>query len=221
MPQLVRPIAQVWASFVAAMTEFQAEGRGGAHDDTMIGSEIRSYGHRWSAPEGFQEYVEWLRAQALEDSPRPPGYVPCTTLWWVDGDEYLGRLAIRHRLTPQLREIGGHIGYDVRPSARRRGHGTAMLGEGLPVARQLGIELALVTCDADNVASRKVIEHHGGALADQRGDKLRYWVPTTSADQRRRCSGIRVIRCILRVFVLARRRARGGAVRRAGAGRAE
>jgi predicted acetyltransferase len=183
MPQLVPPTVQVWASFVAAMAEFRAEGRGGAHDDSMIGSEIRDYGACWATLAGFREYVEWLRGQALAYSPRPAGYVPCTTLWWVDGDDYLGRLAIRHRLTPQLRELGGHIGYDVRPSARRRGHATAMLRAALPIARRLGIEAALVTCDADNVASRKVIERNGGQLEDQRGDKLRYWVPTSRYHQ--------------------------------------
>jgi predicted acetyltransferase len=61
--------------------------------------------------------------------------VPCTTLWWVDGPAHLGRIAIRHRLTPWLREVAGHIGYDVRPSARRRGHATAMLAAALPVPR--------------------------------------------------------------------------------------
>jgi predicted acetyltransferase len=74
--------------------------------------------------------------------------------------------------------MGGHIGYDVRPSARRRGHATAMLRAALPVARGLGIESALVTCDEDNVASRKVIEANGGVFEDQRGDKLRFWIPT-------------------------------------------
>src|SRR5690242_3199976 len=86
-------------------------------------------------------------------------------LWWVDGDEYLGRIAIRHRLTAQLRASGGHIGYDVRPSARRRGHATAMLRAALPVARALGVDSALVTCDAGNVASRRVIERNGGVPA--------------------------------------------------------
>jgi predicted acetyltransferase len=105
--------------------------------------------------------------------------VPSTTLWWDEGEAYLGRIAIRHRLTPHLREVGGHIGYDVRPSARRHGHATAMLRGTLPVARLLGIESALVTCDVDNVASRKVIEGNGGILEDQRGDKLRFWVPTS------------------------------------------
>jgi predicted acetyltransferase len=162
------------------MAEFQAEGRGGPADHTMIGQEIREYGHSWtSAPEEFGAYVDWLRGQARPDAPLPDGWVPSTTLWWIEADAYLGRLAIRHRLTPHLLEAGGHIGYDVRPSARRRGHATAMLRAALPMARRLGITSALVTCDLDNVASRKVIESNGGVLEDQRGDKLRFWVPTS------------------------------------------
>jgi predicted acetyltransferase len=179
MPELSSPTARVRLSFLAAMAEFESEGRGGAYDDTMIGGEIRGYGPSWTTREGFEEYVRWLRAQALESSPRPEGYVPSTTLWWVDGTGYLGRIAIRHRLTPRLREVGGHIGYDVRPSARRQGHATAMLRAALPVARQLNVNPALVTCDTDNVGSRKVIERNGGVLEDQRGDKLRLWVPTS------------------------------------------
>ncbi len=54
-----------------------------------------------------------------------------------------------------------------------------MLRAVLPHARALGIDRALVTCDSDNVGSRKVIEAGGGVLEDQRGIKLRYWVPTS------------------------------------------
>jgi predicted acetyltransferase len=180
MPEISPPTARVRRSFLVAMAEFRGEGRGAAVDHTMVGDEIRAFGQTWSAaPDGFTTYVDWLQAQALEDSPRPDGYVPATTMWWVDGENYLGRIAIRHRLTPQLREVGGHIGYDVRPSARHRGHATAMLRAALPVASALGVEPALVTCDVDNVASRKVIERSGGVLEDQRGDKLRFWVPTS------------------------------------------
>ena len=180
-PELDIPTVRVHQSFLAAMAEFREEGRGDLADQTMIGSEVRDFGDSWSSPDAFASYVEWLRAQALEDSPRPEGYVPSTTLWWVDGEEYLGRLAIRHRLTARLREVGGHIGYDVRPSARRRGHATAMLRAALPVARNLGIESALLTCDVDNVASRKVIEHAGGVLESAGEGKLRFWVPTSTA----------------------------------------
>lgn len=94
-------------------------------------------------------------------------------------DEYLGRISIRHRLTAYLREIGGHIGYDIRPSARQHGHATAMLAAALPVARSLGIDPALLTCDDDNIASRKVIEANGGTLEDHRHGKARYWVSTS------------------------------------------
>jgi len=53
-------------------------------------------------------------------------------LWWVDGSELLGRLSIRHELTDALRELGGHIGYVVRPSACRQGHANAMLAARCP-----------------------------------------------------------------------------------------
>ena len=72
------------------------------------------------------------------------------------------------------------IGYAVRPTARRRGHDTAMLRAGLAVAHDLGIASALITRDVDNIGSRRVIENNGGILEDQHGAKLRDWVPTRS-----------------------------------------
>jgi len=47
----------------------------------------------WTTIEGFERYVQALRDQAREDAPRPEGYVPCTTFWWIDETEYLGRIA--------------------------------------------------------------------------------------------------------------------------------
>jgi predicted acetyltransferase len=179
MPELISPDGRVQLSFLTAMKEFQAEGRGGADDShTMLGREIRRWNDRWADPAVFAEYTAWLRADALEDSPRPERFVAGTTLWWADGDEYLGRITVRHRLTPSLLLVGGHIGYDVRPSARRRGHATSMLAAALPVARGLGIERALLTCLADNIGSRKVIEANGGVLDNDRDGMLRFWVPT-------------------------------------------
>jgi len=124
-------------------------------------------------------YVDRLLADAREQAPRPIGHVPSTHLWWVDGDTFLGRVQLRHRLTPFLRDSGGHIGYHVVPPARRLGHGTAMLAATLPVAAELGIDCVLVTCDETNLGSRKIIEANGGLFHDQRKEKLRYWLPTT------------------------------------------
>jgi predicted acetyltransferase len=181
MPSLELPTVHVRQSFLKAMEEFRAEGRGRPDDESMIGSELRDFGATWSTSEGFAAYVQFLLDQSLEETPRPAQYVPSTSLWWIEGDEYLGRLAIRHRLSAGLLESGGHIGYDVRPAARRKGHATTMLRTALPIARRLGIESALITTDATNVASRRVIEANGGVLADGPGEgtgTVRYWVPT-------------------------------------------
>ncbi|MCW2759786.1 MAG: GCN5-related N-acetyltransferase [Nocardioidaceae bacterium] len=175
MPTLAVPDVRFHTSFLAAMAEFADEGRTG--DGTMVGNDLEDYGHTWGTPSGFASYVGVLLRDV--EVPRREGWVCCTSLWWVEGDEYLGRIAVRHTLDNEfLREVGGHIGYDVRRSARRRGHATAMLRAVLPVARDLGIEQALVSCDTDNVASRRAIEANGGVPDGERQGKYRFWVPT-------------------------------------------
>lgn len=169
------PDASLKDSFLAAMQEFADEGRTG--DGSGIGRDLEEWTGRWETDEGFAAYVAAkVREREHVDN---PDWVLNTNLWWVDGDEYVGRMSIRHELNDWLREVGGHIGYDVRRSRRREGHATAMLAAALLVARDLGIEQALLTCDEDNVASRLVIEHNGGVLEDVRNGKLRYWVPTS------------------------------------------
>jgi predicted acetyltransferase len=176
MPELIEPHVRVRSSFLAAVDELVSDGR--AYDGSMLGSWIRLYADRWATDAGFAEFVDYLRADATPDAPRPATHVPQNTWWLVDGDTYLGRISCRHVLTEWLAEFGGHIGYEVRPSARRRGHATTMLRAVLPHVHALGIDPALLTCDDTNVASRKVIEAAGGEFEDQRGDKLRFWLPT-------------------------------------------
>ena len=175
MPELVLPTSSVRDSFLEAMAEFVDERAEGSQTAAWIEHNDPA----WRDPVAFETFVEAVRADAWEETPRPRRHVPCTTLWWIDGEVYLGRLAIRHRLNDFLLDVGGHIGYDVRPSRRREGHATAMLRAALPWALGLGIGPALVTCDDDNVGSIRVIEAAGGELEDVRGVKRRYWVPTS------------------------------------------
>ena len=176
MPELVLPTTSVHESFLEAMDEFVAEGA----DNSQTAAWIVTNAPGWEDPAAFGTFVEAVKADAQPDNPRPDWHVPCTTLWWVDGEDYLGRIAIRHELNDFLLDVGGHIGYDVRPTRRREGHATAMLRHALPWALGLGIDPALVTCDDDNVGSIRVIEAAGGVLEDVRGVKRRYWVPTAS-----------------------------------------
>ncbi len=180
VPALVPPTVDARPSFLAAMDEYVAEGRGGPDDFSNIGADLRAYASTWSSPAGFADFVGFLLAQRREETPRPPGYVPTTVLWWLEGEVYLGRLNIRHRLAPgPAGERNGHIGYDVRPSARRQGHATAMLAAARPVAAALGLPKVLITCDFDNQPSRRTIERNGGIPAARRDEKLRYWLATT------------------------------------------
>ncbi|WP_460935299.1 GNAT family N-acetyltransferase [Phycicoccus ginsengisoli] len=179
MAELVEPDTRFHTSFLRAMAGFAAEGRGSPEDDSMIGRDLRTWAPRWEDRAAFTSYVAELRAEALPETPRLSHLVPSTTLWWVDGEEWLGRIQLRQRLNERLLAGGGHIGYDVAPEHRCRGQATAMLRGMLAVAAgRYGIASALVTCDPDNVASRRVIEACGGVLEDERDGKLRFWVPT-------------------------------------------
>ncbi|MFC8432709.1 GNAT family N-acetyltransferase [Streptomyces sp. NPDC057253] len=173
MPRLTSPDVRFHASFLAAVREFTETDLDAA---ALLGEDVGVYARTWEEPEGFAALVDMLLAET--ERPRRPDWVEMTNLWWAEDDTFLGRLSIRHRLSPYLLEFGGHIGYAVRPGARRRGQATAMLGAALPLCRHLGIDRALVTCDTDNIASRKVIEANGGEFEDQRGGKLRYWIRT-------------------------------------------
>ncbi len=109
--------------------------------------------------------------------------VPCSTFWLIDERrEIVGVANLRHSLTQSLRKIGGHIGFGVRPSARRRGVGTILLAETLKKAAQLGIISVLVTCDKSNLGSASIIKKNGGVFQDEEyfaseNDFVqRYWI---------------------------------------------
>jgi len=137
--------------------------------------------HYEEARSDFAAYVKRLNEMAqglnLKD-----GWVPCSTFWLIGGNRLLGGGSMRHRLNEHLLEIGGHIGYFIRPSERRKGYATQMLAMMLEKARQRFISRVLVTCDKDNVASAKVIQKNGGVLEDERTViktgkvKQRYWI---------------------------------------------
>ena len=93
--------------------------------------------------------------------------VPETILWYVEGEEFLGSISVRHGLTPMLELWGGHIGYAVRPSAWGSGHASAMLAGILDYVRaNLPLERVTLTANSQNLPSIRVIEKNGGILLD-------------------------------------------------------
>jgi len=171
MAQLIAPHVEFHSSWLEAAAEFAGTRQDGSGRDGWDPDELKD-------ADGFRRFVDALLSDALPGSPRKPGMVPCTYLWMVDGGTFLGSLAIRHELTEYLLNEGGHIGYSVRPSARRRGHAAQALADALPRARELGIPRVLVTCSEDNAGSRATIEKNGGTYEDSFNGKRRYWIGT-------------------------------------------
>ncbi len=112
----------------------------------------------------FDVFLQEIRHQK-EDHLENEKMANNTTYWLVNADRrVLGAVNIRHHLTPSLLAIGGHIGYGIRPSERRKGYATKILSLALLRAKEMGIDRALLTCDKNNIASAKTIINNGGVL---------------------------------------------------------
>lgn len=171
--KLVQPSKKYKKSFLQAVEEYHAVDAEDRRDIFELNIEELQH--------DFSLYVSKVLSQS-EGKNLPEGYVPQTTFWLIDSDEFIGRVSIRHILTESLLQEGGHIGYDVRPSKRRMGYGEKILELSLSKAKKLGIRKALVTCYETNVASRKIIEANGGVLENRlqlnrdKPRRLRYWI---------------------------------------------
>jgi predicted acetyltransferase len=115
----------------------------------------------------FAEYVAMLN-DAAQGIGVPAHFVPHSTYWLIDAQREIVAVShLRHKLTYSLRKHGGHIGYGVRPSARRKGYATEILRRTLLEAKRRGIEQARLTCDKENIASTKTILRNGGVADDE------------------------------------------------------
>ncbi len=164
---LTPPTPEFEDSWLAGLLEFDEEGRKG----------FWLVPHR---PENIQEYMQRTKDNS-EGKNLTPGWVPATTYWLIDdAGEFVAHVNIRHELNDGFKIRGGHIGYAVRPSARRKGYGSKMLELALEKAREMGLEKVLVTCDDDNLASIKIIEKNGGIFQDvvmvENELVRRYWI---------------------------------------------
>lgn len=110
----------------------------------------------------------------------PDGFVECSAFWLIHNNKLIGAIDIRHRLTESLAFRGGHIGYGIRPSERKKGYASMMLSLALKECRKMGLSKVLITCSKSNIGSFKTIINNGGIL-DSEGTNdseifQRYWI---------------------------------------------
>ncbi|HEY5226929.1 MAG TPA: GNAT family N-acetyltransferase [Opitutaceae bacterium] len=169
--RLVEPCEAFGASYVSLVGEFRALGERGVPFVLDFPTD------------DFPAFLRRLR-ECAAGSEIAKGFVAHETFWLVDPeDRVVGVSNLRLTLTDGLRKEGGHIGYGIRPSARRRGYATLILALTLAKARERGIQSALVTCDKANLGSAKTILRNGGRLESEEpvaggaDIKQRYWIP--------------------------------------------
>lgn len=172
MVDLAVPHQRYYSSFLESHLEWDGKQQDGS--GLRAGSDVET-------EDGFAAWVRHLLAS--ERDAHAPEQPRCTYRWILHEEEYLGSILLRHRLTPALTHRGGHIGYGVRPSARRRGLASWGLRQILPIARNHNLDRVLATCYEDNTASWRTIESCGGVLEDVRTNDYgrryrRYWIET-------------------------------------------
>ena len=165
--KLVKLCEKYRAQLIDMMDEWAATG------EKIIPSAIRK--NDWH---DFESYLA-----GLDTAPKPP-LVPDSTFFCLDEERgsFVGAVNIRHYLSDALLKSGGHIGDGVRPSERRRGVATAMIGLALDECRRLGIDRVLMVCDRDNIGSARSIINNGGVLENEVENEQdgriiqRYWI---------------------------------------------
>ncbi|MEU8387901.1 GNAT family N-acetyltransferase [Micromonospora sp. NPDC048842] len=171
MPELIAPTTRLHIAWLEAHAEWGP----GQHEDgfgLVPSDEVDS-------PVGFAAWVARLTDDSNPASPIDADNVRCTYRWIVDSERVLGGVALRRGPSDYV-QWAGHIGYGIRPSARRCGLATWALGRMLDEARVLGLDRVLAVCATANVASVRTIERCGGLFEGIRDTKFgparRYWI---------------------------------------------
>jgi len=167
---LVLPDIQYKSQFNKAINEY------------LTNCEVAKYEYYKTALLDFNKYVNDFKDHS-EGINLPNECIPRFTYWLSDNENNIyGIVRIRKKLNEYFCKFGGNIGYDIIPSFRKKGFGSLILKLALVKIKELNMNKVLITCDSDNIGSKKIIERNGGIFESEifednsKIGKLRYWI---------------------------------------------
>ena len=131
----------------------------------------------------FETWLQWMDDDAHENT-CPPESTPQTMYFAVrDDNKLVGAVTVRHKLNEQTNNSsgGGHVGFGVRPTERRKGYAKEILRLALKELAERGIKDVMINCASDNISSEKTILACGATFQDEvMNDKderaKRFWI---------------------------------------------
>ena len=79
-------------------------------------------------------------------------------------NKIVGTINIRWNLNQAMLRFGGHIGYGIRPTERRKGYNKINLYLGMIEAKKVGLDRVMLDCDVNNLGSDRTLKAFGGKL---------------------------------------------------------
>lgn len=114
----------------------------------------------------FEEALERCLNMKNEWYAKSINRVPGKTFLLIrkDDNKIVGTINIRWNLSEKMLKFGGHIGYGIRPTERRKGYNKIQLYLVLLEAQKLNLDKVMLDCSVDNLGSDKTIKALGGIL---------------------------------------------------------
>ena len=168
--ELVKPCLSILPSYLEALAE-------GAYCNMALGAFAdESVEEISSNPDDYLKRINDSSPRVVELPDGSEFTVFDHELYWlVDGNRYIGSVSLRYAGDRELiEEFGGNIGVAIRPGLLNKGFGVRAAALAWRLAatffKERGINSIFVTCNPTNSASKRLIEHNGGKLAQEKND---------------------------------------------------
>lgn len=146
---LVQPSIEYEKQYEEMMDEWEAYG------GRLNPGALSRYSFSQKRKVSYKEWLKWI------DGDRNAGQ----ELFFLTNDKVIiGAVSIRPKKNAENIGLDGHIGFGIRPSERNKSYATKMLSMALPIIKNHGIDLVIITCNKENIGSSKTIQNNGGIL---------------------------------------------------------